>query len=80
MAGAALLPSPIPEATRRLLVFPICVHWKAEVRADGRFFDCTVVEYEKRDVTFEPPTDNQLERFGMQRAAEQAEDGNGYLR
>ena len=76
-AGNALLPTLITEPTRRLLVFPICVHWKAEVRADGRFFVCKVVDYEKRDVTFEPPTIDQLERYGIQRAAEQDEDGNG---
>lgn len=66
----AFLSNLIISESRRLLVFPIEVHWKANVRADGRFFACEIVEYNKGEVTFDAPTPDQLERYGLQKRVE----------
>jgi len=68
-ARLASLPT---EGERRLLILSIDVHWKANVRADGRFFECNIVNYKKINYTFEPPTDEQLDRYGLNKKAEQA--------
>jgi len=66
----------IPNGERRLMVLTIDVHWKSKVRADGRFFECEIVEYNRRDYSFERPTDEQLERYGIQTLIEQTGQAN----
>ena len=57
---------------RRLLILTIDVHWQASVRADGRFFNCTVVNHKESNYSFEVPTQDKLERYGIQNKDKQA--------
>jgi hypothetical protein len=61
------LPGVLPAASdRRLMIFPIDVHWKAQVRSDGRFFECEIVDWKKSDSSFKAPSEGELERWGLQ--------------
>lgn len=66
----------LTNGNRRLMVLTIDVHWKSKVRADGRFFECEIVEYSKSDFSFERPTDEQLERYGIQNEVEHNSPSN----
>ena len=57
---------------RRLMVLTIDVHWKANVRADGRFFDCEIVEYKESYYSFKKPTAEELEKYGIREDIEQS--------
>jgi hypothetical protein len=70
------LGSIIPKGERRLMVMTLDVHWKSKVRADGRFFDCEIVEYSKSGYSFDRPTDEQLERYGIEKMVEQGGPAN----
>ena len=62
------------------MVLSIDIHWKANVRADGRFFDCEIVECKESDYSFKEPTAEELERYGMQKNVEQTAQGGAESR
>ena len=66
-----LLPSLPTGIERRLMVLTVDVHWKANVKADGRFFSCEILEHKESDYSFEEPTAEELERYGIQMNVEQ---------
>lgn len=53
---------------RRLVVLGIDVDWKAIVRADGRFFETEITGYNEASYSFESPTEEQIERYGVEQA------------
>ncbi len=53
---------------KRLLVFPVEVFWRSKVRNNGRFLECDVVEYKEVKSSFEVPTDDELQRWGVQKS------------
>jgi hypothetical protein len=61
-----------PVSERRLMVLIIDVQWKANIRADGRFFDCEIVNHKENDYSFKVPTSEELKRYGIQESIEQA--------
>lgn len=65
---------------RRLMILTIDVHWKSNVRADGRFFDCEIVAHKQSDYSFKEPTVEELERYGIQKNVEQVAQGDAESR
>lgn len=59
-----------PVSDRRIMIFPVDVHWKAQVRRDGRFFDSEIVDWKEAESSFKPPSEGELERWGLQSKAE----------
>jgi len=53
-------------ADKRLMVLGIAVKWRSEVRADGRFFDCSISSHDEVEYKCETPTPEELERYGIQ--------------
>jgi len=58
---------------RRLMVLSVDVGWKAQVRADGRFFLCEVTGYQKSSYSFKAPTQEQLSEYGIERTGQDKE-------
>lgn len=56
---------------RRLMVLTIDVFWKATVGTDGRFFSCEIESHSESSYTFNTPTTEELERYGIEKKAEQ---------
>lgn len=61
-----VLPGALPSNQRRLMVLAVDVHWKAQVRNDGRFFECEIVDTKESTSSFDPPKEDELERWGLQ--------------
>jgi hypothetical protein len=57
---------------RRLLVLTVDVTWKANVRSDGRFFDCAIVDSKEAGFSFKEPTPDEAERYGIQKKMDES--------
>ncbi len=67
--AVGLLPSP-PRLEEKLRILEFNVHWKTNVKADGRFYKLDVVSIDLDKHSFEIPTSQQLENFGIRRSNE----------
>jgi PIN domain len=61
----------IEETEYKKVVLAINVEWKATVRNDGRFFDCTVIGDDIANLSTESPTEEDFELFDVQKKAQQ---------
>jgi hypothetical protein len=67
-----------PTLEKRLMILTIDVRWNANVHADGRFFDCKIVDHKEGDYSFKEPTSEELERYGIQESVEQSGPANAH--
>jgi PIN domain len=66
MAGLSL------EGQKRLMVLSVDVLWRSKVRNDGRFLECEITEYKESESSFKIPTEEELQRWGLEKRIESA--------
>lgn len=62
-AGEGLLASPFSDS--RVLVLRVAVHWHAEVRRNGAFFNSEIDDIERVERSFDVMTDELRDRYGL---------------